>query len=499
VLLLARDRFGKKPLHYRTAGGTLWFASEPRAILQDPAVPLEPDLRAIDAFLANGYVPHDRSAFAGLRKLPPASTLVWAPGGEPRVERYWEPALGPSIRVPLEEAAERVRDLVLEATRRRLESEVPLGAFLSGGLDSSAVVAAMARVSSAPVRTFSVAFTEGGFDESRHAEEVARRLGTIHERIEVGALDATLLPDLAWHMGEPFADPAALPTFQLAELTSRHVTVALSGDGGDELFSGYDRYRKLATSRRAELVSRPLRPLLARVGGAAPARELSRVARIARRLGSPPPVRYGEAMGFFDDRDRARLYGPAIRPLLLGDGRWEHLVRAWPTSRGSDWRVRAAHLDLESYLPDDLLAKVDLTSMAHSLEVRSPLLDQDLAAYAFRLPPSLNARGGGKQVLRRAVAGWLPDGIAGREKHGFLVPIDAWLRGQLRDGAHEALLDRSARERGLFDPAAVAGVLAAHDSGRDLGRVIWPMLCLEHWFRACVDAPVSREALGVGP
>ncbi|HEX2087534.1 MAG TPA: asparagine synthase (glutamine-hydrolyzing), partial [Solirubrobacteraceae bacterium] len=251
-LFLARDRIGKKPLFYALTGDALVFGSEPRAVLQDPAVSREVDLAAIDAFLVNQYVPHGRSAFAHLRKLPPAGRLTWRPGGEPRVDRWWRLEYGPKERVGRADAAERLRHEILEATRLRMRSDVPLGAFLSGGVDSSVVVAAMAQLSGEPVRTFTVAFPGTPVDESRFARMVAEHYGTEHHELAVEEPDASMLPLLAWHFGEPFADPAALPTYQLSELIRGHVTVALNGDGGDESFAGYERYRQLVATLGAD-------------------------------------------------------------------------------------------------------------------------------------------------------------------------------------------------------------------------------------------------------
>jgi asparagine synthase (glutamine-hydrolysing) len=497
LLFLARDRMGKKPLFYAHRDDALWFGSEPRALLQDPELPRDVDLGAIDAFLAGGYVPHERSAFAALAKLPPGSTLAWRPGERPRVERYWHLEYEPKLELSLEEAAERARELILEATRIRLMSDVPVGAFLSGGIDSSAVVAAMAMTAPEPVRTFSVSFAEQGFDETPYARMVAQRYGTVHEEIEVGALDASLLPRLAWHFGEPFADPAALPTLQLSELTRREVTVALSGDGGDEAFSGYDRYWKLAASRPADVVPGRLRRLAASllVPDGESTRDVSRVARVAHRLADPPPIRYAGAMRFLDGADRARLYGPALRPLLGSDGTLRHLETAWEAHPGLAWSERAAALDVDSYLPDDLLAKVDVTSMAHSLEVRAPLLDQELVEFAARLPARLKLRGRrGKRVLRAAVEPWLPADVMRRGKHGFSVPIDGWLRNGLRGLTEELLLDPAATARGLFDPVAVRRTIAEQVAGHDRGTVLWPMICLELWYRTCVDAAPATPA-----
>jgi asparagine synthase (glutamine-hydrolysing) len=494
-LLLARDRIGKKPLFWALRGGTLWFGSEPRALLQDPAVPRDVDPFALDAALVNQYVPQDRCAFAHLRKLAPASTLRWRPGGgDPYLERYWRAGRGPRVTLDPDTAAERLRELILDATRVRLRSDVPLGAFLSGGIDSSAVVAAMARQTAQPVRTFAIVFPGWDEDERPHARRVADHLATEHREVEIGPVDVGLLPRLAWHFGEPFADPAALPTFQLAEMTRRHVTVALSGDGGDELFAGYRRYRQLAMTRSAERLPLRARRGAARCLGALAGpgdgrAALPRAARLARRLALSPALRYGDLMQFFTAADRRRLYGPMLRPTLEAGEPQRHLERAWTGQpAGLDWVERAMALDHETYLPDDLLVKLDRMSMAHGLEVRSPLLDQELVEFAATL-----RTGGGadKQLLRRAAAPWLPAETVARPKQGLGMPLDHWLRNELRGLAELLLLDDTARARGLFEPAAVEALIAEHQTGAQRRHQLWAMISLELWFRTCVDVPVG--------
>jgi asparagine synthase (glutamine-hydrolysing) len=500
TLFLARDRLGKKPLFYARRGGTLWFASEPQAIFQDPEVPREVDPRALDAFLVNQYVPHDRCAFRHLRKLPPASTLSWRPGGEPAVSRYWRLSYEPKSTLDEADAAEALRHEILHATRLRLASDVPLGAFLSGGLDSSAVVAAMAMTASGTVRTFSAAFPGHALDETPYARRVSARYATDHCELEVAPPDADLLSRMAWHFGEPFADPAALPTFQLCELTRRHVTVALNGDGGDESFAGYRRYWQLAATRSAEQIPLAIRRVLARAAervargteGRGPPR---RGARLARRLALAPPRRYSDLFRYFSDGDRRRLYGPMLRATQADSDPLEHMERAWATAQWDDWFDRAMAVDLDTYLPDDLLAKVDLCSMANSLEVRSPLLDHELMEFAATLPRALKVRGGtGKVLLREAVRPWLPEEILDRRKHGFAVPIGDWLRDELRSMPAEVLLDPRSRGRGVFEPAEVRRVIDEHRQGLDRSQQLWAMLNLELWFRTCVDPPRVRPA-----
>ncbi|HMS60907.1 MAG TPA: asparagine synthase (glutamine-hydrolyzing) [Solirubrobacteraceae bacterium] len=500
-LLLARDRLGKKPLYWSDAGGILRFGSEPRVVLQDPDVPRDVDPVAIDAFLVNQYVPHDLCAFAALHKLPPASRLHWRPGdGAPVIDRYWHLDYEPKDRLELPEAAERVRELLLEATRLRLMSDVPLGAFLSGGTDSAAVVAAMARTSAEPVRTFSVAFADAEFDETPYARMVAERYGTDHQRLEVGPLDAGLLPRLAWHFGEPFADPAALPTYQLSELARAHVTVALSGDGGDESFAGYRRYWQLARTLPAERVPAPARRAAARAlaavaGGTEGRSALPRAARLAHRLTLSPAARYSDLFRYLTDADRDRLYTDEFRAAVAGRDPLAHVEAAWATRPGSAPVDRLMAVDLDTYLPDDLLPKVDVTSMAHSLEVRAPLLDHVLVEEAARMPVALKLRGtDGKVVLREAVRPWLPDGLLDRPKQGFAVPLERWLREELRDLPELVLLDPRATERGLFRPGAVRALIEEHRDGTDRSAQLWALINLELWFRTCVDRVTATAA-----
>ncbi|MGE5281284.1 MAG: asparagine synthase (glutamine-hydrolyzing) [Chloroflexota bacterium] len=495
-LMLARDRVGKKPLFYARAGGALLFASEPRSILLDPAVPRDLDPRALDAFLVNQYVPHDLCAFSALAKLPPATRLLWQPGGELALERYWSLAYEPKDEMSATEAEERLREAILEATRARLMSDVPLGAFLSGGVDSSLVVAAMAMTSAEPVRTFSVAFPGSAVDESPHARAVAERYGTDHTELAVGPPSASLLPRIAWHFGEPFADPAALPTFQLSELTRRHVTVALNGDGGDESFAGYRRYWQLARTRPADALPPGLRRALAgaaaRVAGGTEGRSpLPRAARLAARLAMPPPRRYADLFRYFRDADRDRLYTPEFRAGLAEADPLRHVEAAWDERAGLAAADRLMAVDLDTYLADDLLAKVDVTSMANSLEVRSPLLDHRLMELAATMPVRRKLRGSeGKVLLREAVREWLPDGILDRPKQGFAVPLEDWLRGEMRTLPEDVLLDPVATARGIFRPEAVRDTIGEHREGRDRSDQLWAMVNLELWFRTCVDRVV---------
>jgi asparagine synthase (glutamine-hydrolysing) len=353
----------------------------------------------------------------------------------------------------------------------------------------------MVRGSSQPVQTFSVSFADDAeLDESAWARRVADHLGTEHHVLEVGALDPEMLTRLAWHCGEPFADPAALPTFALCELTRGHVTVALSGDGGDEAFGGYRRYRQLAWTRAAQaLPAGARRALAAAVHGVARGDEgrspLPRAARLAARLALDPADRYADLMRFVTAEERRRLYGPALREALADGDPLGHVRRAWDAHAGLPWAQRAMAVDVDTYLADDLVAKVDMTSMAHGLEVRAPLLDHELLELAARLP----ARPG-KGLLKAAVAPWLPAAVLDRPKQGFAVPIARWLREELRDVPEDVLLDPAALDRGLFVEPEVRRLVDEHRAGADRSLALWAMISLELWYRTCVDAPAGRRS-----
>jgi asparagine synthase (glutamine-hydrolysing) len=495
-LLLGRDRMGKKPLYVARQQDTISFASEVRALFLDPAVRREVDSTAIDAFLVNQYVPHDLCAFKGVAKLAPGTVLIWEEGGRPRLRRYWSPRFDPMPGIDPAEATAELRATILAATRDRLMSDVPLGAFLSGGVDSSIVVAAMAQTASEPVRTFAAAFPGADVDESKHARQVAELFGTRHTEIEIAAPDPDLLRRIAWYFGEPFADPATLPTFQLAEVTRQFVTVALSGDGGDESFAGYRRYWQLAQTRAADSVPAGIRRRVAslaeRVGGGTDGRSAGpRLARLAGRLAMEPPYRYADLFRYFRDEDRRRLYTPDFLSSVEGDDPLAHVAASWDGHPGLATVDRLMAVDMDTYLPDDLLAKVDITSMANSLEVRSPLLDRRVVEFGGRLPLELKLKGrDGKRILRDAAREWLPAEILDRPKQGFAVPVADWLRtGPMRSLPEEVLLDPRSIARGIFRPEEVRRLIDEHRSGRDRAGQIWAMINLELWFEVCVDRP----------
>jgi asparagine synthase (glutamine-hydrolysing) len=483
-LVLARDRLGKKPLLWtRLPDGTLAFASELKALLQLPGVDRQLDPAAIDAYLALQYVPGG-TALRGIEKLPPGHLLVLE-DGRVQVERWWTP--GPAGSAASEgEWLERVRETVGAAVRRRLVADVPLGALLSGGIDSSVVVAELAAAGSGAVRTFTIGFGDAAYDEREHARLVARRFATEHEELVVSPDLDDVLPRLAATLDEPLGDDAALAGYLVSELARTRVTVALGGDGGDEAFAGYERY--VATGLAAQLAlpgtgaaARALR----RLGRHEPRSAANRAGRLLELAALPARERYGRVMEVFPAALRTELLDPSFvrepRPA------WQ-LLGAPPADGVTGLQL----IDVETYLPGDLLLKADLTSMAHSLELRSPLLDHEVLELGLALPRSLKVRGlTGKQALRRAYADVLPERIATRGKRGFGLPLARWFRGELRPLAADVLLDGRARARGQLRPPVVERLLRDHAAGRaDHGHRLWCLLMLELWQRTHVDAPV---------
>lgn len=478
-LVLARDRVGKKPLLWtRLPDGTIAFASELKALLRLPEVRRDVDPEALDAYLALQYVPAG-TAVRGIEKLPPGHLLV-AEGGSVRVERYWSLDAKEEV-LPERDWLERVRQTVGAAVRRRLVADVPLGALLSGGIDSSIVVAEMARAGGR-VRTFTVGFGDERYDERAYARAVAERYGTEHEEIVVEPDVTELLPRLVRSFDEPLGDEAALPQLVVSELACQRVTVALTGDGGDEAFAGYERYAAVGLAGKvavpgAETAARMLRW----AGRREPRSRANRAGRLLELGGLPPRARYGRLMEVFPAELRAELWEPGFvrRPVPA----WELLG---PTENDL---TGLQQLDVRTYLPGDLLLKADIASMAHSLEVRSPLLDHAVLELGLSLPDSLKVEGRrGKVALRRAFADALPPEVARRGKTGFGVPIARWFRGELMAPARDVLLGDSARGRGQMRPQVVARLLDEHAAGRaDHAHRLWCLLMLELWQREHVD------------
>ncbi len=499
-LFAARDRLGKKPLFYYLDGEKCVFASEPKAILQDPTVPAEPDHVAIHHYLTFGYVPSPFSAFKGFHKLPPAHYLV-AERGRVRVERYWQLRYEPKLQ--LTEAALREEILVRlrEAVRLRMISDVPLGAFLSGGIDSSTVVALMSEVAAGPVKTFSIGFEEEEYNELPYARQVAARYGTDHHEFIVKPDAVAILPKLVWHYNEPFADSSAIPTYYLSKMTRDHVTVVLNGDAGDENFAGYERYLGAQLAARYDRLPAVIRRALERTVAALPepgsARSLYRRGkRFLAAASQEPRRRYVQWSSIFSDAWKAEIYAPAFREAMSGVDSAALVLQAYAASGASDFLDATLAVDVTTYLPDDLLVKVDIASMACSLEARSPMVDHQFMEFAASIPASLKLKGGVKKyVLKGAVRDLLPAAVIDRPKMGFGVPIDRWFRRELRELAQDTLLGATCRGRGLFREDTVRMFLHEHIDGTAAWHSnLWSLLVLELWFQQFIDKRASCPA-----
>jgi asparagine synthase (glutamine-hydrolysing) len=506
TLVLARDRLGQKPLVYHVDGSRIIFASELKALLALPDVPRNLNPLALDQYLAYGYVPHPITILDGVHKLPPAHVAIWR-DGRLTLDRYWEPDWELERDGDPQEDVDRLRELLSEAVREQMVADVPLGAFLSGGVDSTIIVGLMQRASDRPVQTFSIGFNDPAFDESHYAEMAAKHLGTEHHSFVVEPEAWATLPGLAHHFDEPFADSSALPTWHVARETRRHVTVALTGDAGDELFAGYDRYRAVAMAAALDRLPDGARsflggPLARAIPASVKAKtRLRRVRRMLEGIGEPADSRYLKWVGLFDESSRGALYSDdylaaldqcAARDPAGGDPR-SVLARAFAAAPKRDPVTRAMVADILTYLPCDLLVKVDIASMAHSLECRGPFLDHRVVELALAMPlrRKLRLRGGrSKVVLKRAFADLIPPAIATRPKMGFGVPIDRWFRGELKDELRAVLLDPVALGRGWFRPDEVTRLIDEHvDSRRDHAYQLWALLMLELWARRWLDEP----------
>lgn len=484
-MTLAVDRFGKKPLYYALDGRRLIFGSELKVLLEVPDLPLEPDLEALDEYLAHGFIAAPRSIYRSIRKLPPAHRLIVNSSGSARLERYWQPDLQPSTawrHEPPEELARQLRTELETAVRLRMISDVPLGAFLSGGLDSSAVVALMSRMTPHRVRTFSIGFADDPNDESPYSALMARHVQSDHTHEVVTARQlAEVAPDLATHFDEPFADDSMVPTWFVSRLARQAVTVALSGDGGDEVFGGYTWYRRAWRQEHLQRWVPPLlRPAVASLGSVLPPQYGAYLSGL-----SESPSAWRLRAPFFDAAARLALYRAETR-LSLGITNADESRRALvAASAHLPLLSQLQGLDLAGYLPGDILVKVDRVSMKESLEVRSPLLDHVVFEFMSSVSPALKLnRMGSKWLLQQAVRDLLPPAILQRRKRGFDVPLSTWFQGPLRPLLTELQNARSLALHSWLDPVAVRSVLQPSGSldARAASRM-WSLICLELWCR----------------
>ena len=499
VLFLARDRMGQKPLVYRLAEGRLVFASELKALLQIPNAPREIEPQAVADYVALQYVPHPRSILRGYHKLPPGHCAEFnAVTGDFKTEQYWQapyarPRMSGSTTevIPANSAGSLLRERLTEAVRLRMRSDVPFGAFLSGGVDSTIITGLMQQQSGNKVKTFSIGFSVKQFDERSYAREAAQKLGTDHHEFVVDPSAVEMLPRLTWHYDEPFADSSAIPTMYLSQLTRQHVTVALTGDGGDELFAGYDRYRAVELARKIDRLPWLLRaPLTSSIWQRfpAPVRQKSKLRQIKRflaMLGQTPERRYTNWVSIFDDTRRPSLFSDDFQATLKGYDGASFLMNAYRNCSENDFVQKTTCVDVESYLPCDILTKVDIASMAFSLEARSPFMDHHVVELAARIPMELKLQAGrGKRILIDTFRDLLPESIQTRPKMGFGVPLDHWFRNELREMLTDILLDSQTLGRGYFNPATVRKLVNEHTSSQwDHSARLWLLLVFELWHR----------------
>lgn len=491
-LFIARDRVGKKPLYYAVRGRTLYFASEMKALLEASDLDPKINLAAIPLYLTYQFIPSPMTIYQDVRRLPPGHYLEINAEGYLRLEQYWKLPREPKRAESFLDLARELKDKLAQATKIRLVADVPLGAFLSGGVDSSFIVGLMAEQMSSPVKTFSIGFEEDDFSELKYARQVADHFKTDHHEFIVKPEMAELLPKLAWHYDQPYADPSALPSYYVARETRKHVTVALNGDGGDENFGGYLRYRADAVFSAVALAPQPLRTLLAATIRKAPTvwknnHLWRRVTRAATLLNQTPHEFNFKLFCYFDQAGLDRLLEPAFfssLPPVYG-----YFESLYAGGAAGDFLDQVLACDTLGYLPECLLVKMDVASMANSLEARSPLLDQEIVEFAAKIPTRYKVRyNGGKFLLKEAAKGMLPREILSRRKMGFGVPLSRWFKGPLAGYLKDHLLAQSARERGYFRPREVERLITEHQSSaQDHGYKLWALLMFELWHKVFID------------
>jgi len=492
-LLLARDRIGQKPLCYAKIGSELVFASEIKSILQIKQVPRQVNIEAIHNYLTYQYVPSPLTAFKGISKLPPAHYLLWR-NGKVSIEQYWNLNAVNKIKMSEDEYCLRLRNLFEKSVKLRLVSDVPLGAFLSGGLDSSIVVGVMSKLMREPVKTFSIGFQEEKYNELNYARIAANHFKTDHHEyiVKPDALD--VLPKLIWHYNEPFADSSALPTYYVAKMTRQDVTVALNGDGGDENFAGYPRYKAIKLAEYYEKAPECIRNMINSIVRKIPYSPeqktvLRRFRRFSESMNYSPERRYIRWISIFDNERKKELYASSFREAVQGIDSFSYAERYYNDNTYNDFLDRTLFVDIMTYLSEDLLVKADIAAMANSLEARSPFLDHKFMEFAASIPPNLKLKGlSGKYILKKAFSELVPASILGRRKMGFGVPISHWFRNELKDYLRDTLLSRRCLERGYFQTKYLKLIIDEHINGRyDHGYRLWALLNLELWQQMFID------------
>lgn len=504
-LFIARDRIGQKPLYYHFAEGRFLFASELKSILQVPGLRKEVDPEAIDLYLTYQYVPYPWTILKGFQKLAPGHCLSLH-RNELDVRRYWQAPYEPTEDDPqpelsLDQWKSRLRETLTEAVRLRMRSDVPIGSFLSGGVDSTIISGLMQSLSANPIHTFSIGFPVKQFDETHYAREAAELLKTNHHEFIVEPSALETLSKLIWHYDEPFGDSSAIPTMYLSEVTRQFVTVALSGDGGDELFAGYPRYQAVDLAGKTDRLPGPLRSVLAsplwqKIPSSSRQRSFGRrLKRFIAALGDTPEKRYLRWIGTFNHTERQDLYTADFRNRLSGFDSSQYILKCYDECPSRDFLTRTTAADVVSYLTCDIMSKVDVASMCYSLEARSPFLDHEVVAVAAQIPMELKYKNGlGKQILIDTFSDLLPESIQKRSKMGFGVPIDHWFRKELKPLVEETLLSDRFIDRGYFRREALQHMVDEHMSGRwDYSYRMWNLICLEKWHQIFLDQDVPVE------
>jgi asparagine synthase (glutamine-hydrolysing) len=494
-LLLARDRLGIKPLYYAERNGELLFASELKPILQIEGVNRSLNWQAVGHLFTSLATPGDQSIVEGVKKLEPARVAIARAGRPLHIHRYWDVTFEPNEKATEGELVEQLRSILNESVVLHQVSDVPVGAFLSGGIDSSAIVAMMAKPAGGRLKTFSIGFAEARFDELAHARAVAKQFGTDHYDLVLRPDAVQIVEDLTWYLDEPFGDTSAIPTYMVSKLAAEHVKVVLSGDGGDELFAGYDKYVVEGRERAYDRLPGIVKKGASAIGSFMPHGMKGR--RFLKHLALSGGDRYLDAQSLFHSDEMPRLFQRGAFEQIAGEpattGPYDRLSGAG----NGDWLADIQYRDLHHYLPLDILTKVDRMTMAHSLEARPPLLDHKLAEFAATIPARLRIKGTTtKYLFKQAMRGVLPDAIIDRQKHGFAVPIAHWFRGELAGFARDVLLSDTCRQRGILDTRFVERLLHLNAQGRDLDLQLWTALSFEMWCRRFLDSsPITAAGM----
>jgi asparagine synthase (glutamine-hydrolysing) len=495
-MFLARDRIGKKPLYYNHEQGRLIFASELKSIMAVPDVPKEIDPVAIDEYLTYQYIPYPKTILLGTYKLSPAHYAIWE-NNKLTIEKYWNPDLNfQDNNLTISEWSEGLRSLLNDAVKIRMRSDVPLGAFLSGGIDSSTIAGIMQQESNQQIQTFTIGFTDKSIDETKFARAAATQFGTLHREFIVTSEIKNIFQKLTWHYDEPFADQSAIPTWHLCEQTRREVTVALSGDGGDELFAGYDRHRAAYFGERFDYLPLFLRRFLSNtivrmIPGSSTSRSFfRRLQRFLEGLGMNHAERFLQWIAYFSKKQRQELYTDSFTHKISGTNSIDYFMEALKHCEKRDPATQLSLTDMQTYLPGAVMTKVDIASMAHSLECRAPFLDYRVVEWAAKIPIHYKIqRNLGKMLLRNTYKNLLPKVISERrDKMGFGAPTHQWFRGELKNIVNDILLDTNTINRGIFRREKIEQILVEHFSNKfDHSRKIWALFMLEMWFRTWVE------------